>query len=124
MTNTAVDFNNAVIQEISKEGEDLRIKFSGANIHPINDAATGWKQTVEIYLKKVEVIGDIPGLPVDLDDCYISVDLRPTTMPIPSEKSAGIELQLVFSSGARVMNSQDIQLTPIGEPTLAGNPSE
>lgn len=121
MTNTTVDFNNAVIEQISQEEEDLRIKFSGANIHPIDDPATGRKQNVEIYLKNVKIIGDFPELPMDLDDCYILVDMRPTTMPIPSERSAAIELQLVFSSGALVINSQHIQLTPIGEPDLAGN---
>lgn len=113
MSNTAVEFNNSVIQSINKEGEDLRIRFDGANVHPVNDPSSGRKETVEIYLKNAKVIGDLPALPVDLDDCYILVDLNPRTMPIPTEKSAEIELQLVFSSGALVINSPHIQIKPV-----------
>lgn len=113
MTNTAVEFNNAVIQAISKEGEDLRIRFDGANVHPASDPAAGRKQLVEICLKNVNIIGDIPKLPVELDDCYILVDENPRTMPIPAEQSAAIELRLVFSSGALVIISPHIQITPV-----------
>ena len=114
-----VDFNSAVIQEIVKEGEDLRIRFSNGNIHPANDASGGWKQLVELFLKQVEIIGDLPKVPVDLDDCYILVALNPRTMPIPHEQSGEIELQLVFSSGALVIKSTHIQLSLIGEPVRA-----
>ncbi len=108
-----VDFNNAVIEQIEKEGEDLRLRFGGANAHPADDPTNAQKLAVEIYLKKVATIGDIPKLPVDLDDCYILVNMTPTTLSLPSEKSADIELQLVFTSGALVINSKSIRVTSI-----------
>ena len=122
--NTAVEFHDSTVSDISARGDVVTVHFRPAFLHkserrPGFDAGTGWVQEARLVFTEAATIGTYPDLPCSLMDGELTVGdvLYLNLLTVPFDTLARTELRMVFDLAHTVIiTGQGARFELIGEP--------
>ncbi|HSD37545.1 MAG TPA: hypothetical protein VLC92_08540 [Rhodocyclaceae bacterium] len=121
--NVALEFHDSQVSKIDSLGRDLSVSFSSAYIHrsvgkPGVDSGSGYIGPVEMLLSEADWAGPLNECMGKLSDGRLSVAGKPFALvPLPSEHTGRIALELVFANGAALTaTAQSLVVRFSGEP--------